>query len=80
MEATMADVDDDPWGARPQRKTQVTHEIGEVLDRLSVDELDERIGLLRREIARLDAQRTVKLASRAGADAFFKGGSSDDRG
>jgi uncharacterized small protein (DUF1192 family) len=65
------DPHDDPWGALPKRKP-ASHEIGEPLDRLSVDEIDERIGMLRQEIQRLETQRTAKLASRQGADAFFK--------
>lgn len=64
----MARDDDDPFA--PVRK--ITHEIGQPLDTLSVDELTERVGLLRAEIARLEAARLAKEASRAQADAFFK--------
>ncbi|MDB5569527.1 MAG: hypothetical protein JWN93_710 [Hyphomicrobiales bacterium] len=66
----MARTDDDVFGAPPRRKT--THEIGENLDMLSVDELAERMELLRTEIARLEAARAAKEASRRAADAFFK--------
>lgn len=64
----MARDDDDPLA--PVRKT--VHEIGQPLDALSVDELDERVALLREEIARLEQARAAKQASRAAADLFFK--------
>jgi uncharacterized small protein (DUF1192 family) len=55
---------------RPKRK--LVHEIGQELALLSVEELRERIELLRDEIARLEAAMTSKQASRASADTFFK--------
>ena len=55
---------------RPKRK--VVHEIGQDLALLSVEELRERIGLLRDEIARLETAVASKQASRASADTFFK--------
>jgi uncharacterized small protein (DUF1192 family) len=55
----------------PAKKKQI-HEIGQDLSLLSVEELSERIGVLENEIARLDAARTQKNASRAAADQFFK--------
>ncbi|MBK5961248.1 hypothetical protein CCR97_24020 [Rhodoplanes elegans] len=61
----MGDEDD-----RPKRK--LTHDIGQDLALLSVAEIDERIGLLRDEIARLEAARAAKQASRSAADLFFK--------
>lgn len=48
------------------------HELGMALDALSVDELQQRIGLLKDEIARLDAAVAKKTASRSAADAVFK--------
>ncbi len=63
----MAAIDDDD---RPKKK--ISHEIGQDLSLLSVKELDERIDLLRSEIARLEADRTRKQASRQTADQFFK--------
>ena len=36
-----------------------SHEVGQALDALSVDDLAERIDLLRREIARLEAARAA---------------------
>jgi uncharacterized small protein (DUF1192 family) len=61
----MALFDDLP----PQKK--VTHEMGQDLAALSVHELDERIGLLRAEIERLEAAKAGKMASKSAADAFF---------
>jgi uncharacterized small protein (DUF1192 family) len=62
----MAIEDDD----KPKRK--ITHDIGQDLSLLSVDELGERIGLLSAEIERLQAAVTRKRASRDTADRFFK--------
>ena len=53
-------------------KKEVTHELGQDLALLSVGELVERIGLLRDEIARLEAEMTRKRASQTAADSFFK--------
>jgi uncharacterized small protein (DUF1192 family) len=55
---------------RPKKK--IVHEIGQDLALLSVNELRERIALLKDEIARLEASITSKKASRNVADAFFK--------
>jgi uncharacterized small protein (DUF1192 family) len=55
---------------RPKKK--VVHEIGQDLTLLSVRELTERIGLLKEEIARLDADIAKKQATRSAADQFFK--------
>jgi uncharacterized small protein (DUF1192 family) len=63
----MAATDDDE---RPKKK--LSHEIGQDLTLLSVRELDERIALLREEIARLEANKTGKQASLRAADQFFK--------
>ena len=48
------------------------HEIGMVLDAMSVDELTDRIALLESEIARLRAAIDSKQKSKSAADAFFK--------
>jgi uncharacterized small protein (DUF1192 family) len=55
---------------RPKKK--VAHEIGQDLTLLSVRELTERIGLLKDEIARLEADIAKKQATRSAADQFFK--------
>ncbi len=67
----MASADDDPFGLMPVKK-KPAHEIGQLLDTLSVGEIDERIELLKEEIARLALARTQKEASKNAADAFFK--------
>jgi uncharacterized small protein (DUF1192 family) len=55
---------------RPKKK--VSHEIGQDLSLLSVEELNERIALLTAEIARLEAAATKKRASKDAANSFFK--------
>jgi uncharacterized small protein (DUF1192 family) len=66
----MARDEDDIFA--PKKKAPGPHVVGEALDALSVDELNERIAILRAEIARLEAARDGKSASRAAADAFFR--------
>jgi len=63
----MPAIDDDD---RPKKK--ISHEIGQDLTLLSVRELTERIGLLKEEIARLEADIAKKQATRSAADHFFK--------
>ena len=53
-------------------KKKIIHELGQELALLSVGELGERIGLLKEEIARLEAEMTSKRASQSAAAAFFK--------
>ena len=55
---------------RPKKK--IVHELGQDLTLLSVGELTERIGLLKEEIARLEANMAGKQASKSAADLFFK--------
>jgi uncharacterized small protein (DUF1192 family) len=62
----MAIEDDD----KPRKK--ITHEIGQDLSLLSVEELTERIALLNAEIERLQQATTKKRASKDAADSFFK--------
>jgi uncharacterized small protein (DUF1192 family) len=62
----MALFDDD----RPKPKR--AHEIGQDLSLLSVGDLDERIGILKAEIARLEADKTTKQATRMAAESLFK--------
>lgn len=63
----MPAMDDDE---RPKKK--IAHEIGQDLALLSVDEIAERIALLREEIDRLEGALSKKRASRSAADQFFK--------
>jgi uncharacterized small protein (DUF1192 family) len=62
----MAIEDDD----RPRKK--VTHEIGQDLSLLSVEELTERVALLSSEIERLQAAAARKRASKEAANSVFK--------
>jgi len=55
---------------KPRRK--VTHEVGQDLSLLSVEELTERIALLTSEIERLQAALGKKRASKEAANSFFK--------
>ena len=55
---------------RPQKK--ISHEIGQDLSLLSVEELAERIALLKAEIERLEAASAKKRASKDAANSFFK--------
>jgi uncharacterized small protein (DUF1192 family) len=55
---------------RPKKK--LSHEIGQDLTLLSVEELGERVQLLQHEIARLEADMNRKRVSRSAADQFFK--------
>jgi uncharacterized small protein (DUF1192 family) len=66
MGKRMAIEDDD----KPRKK--ITHEIGQDLSLLSVEELGERIALLTSEIERLKEATTKKRASKQAADSFFK--------
>ena len=63
----MAAVDPDEL---PKKK--VTHDLGQDLALLSAGELAERVGLLKDEIARLEAEIARKHASKSAADTFFK--------
>ncbi len=55
-----------------ERKRPKTHEIGMVLDALSIEELEARIELLDQEIGRLRAAIAAKGHSRKAAEAAFK--------
>jgi uncharacterized small protein (DUF1192 family) len=55
---------------RPAKK--VAHEIGQDLALLSVEELNDRIALLKTEIGRLEGALAGKKASRDTASKFFK--------
>jgi uncharacterized small protein (DUF1192 family) len=62
----MASEDDD----KPRKK--ISHEIGQDLSLLSVEELTERIALMNAEIERLQQAATKKRASKDAANNFFK--------
>ena len=62
----MASDDDD----KPRKK--ITHEIGQDLSLLSVEELTERIALMNAEIERLQQAAAKKRASKDAANNFFK--------
>ena len=62
----MAIEDDD----KPRKK--ISHEIGQDLSLLSVEELAERIALMNAEIERLQAAMAKKRASKDAAAGFFK--------
>ena len=55
---------------RPRKK--VSHEIGQDLSLLSVEELTERIALLTSEIERLQTAAAKKRASKDAANNIFK--------
>jgi uncharacterized small protein (DUF1192 family) len=63
----MAAIDEDD---RPKKK--ISHEIGQDLTLLSVEELAARVQLLNDEIKRLQGDMVNKRASRSAADQFFK--------
>ncbi len=62
----MSIEDDD----RPRKK--ISHDIGQDLSLLSVEELNDRIALLSSEIERLRAAAAKKRASKDAANSFFK--------
>ena len=55
---------------RPKKK--ISHEIGQDLSLLSVEELTGRIALLKAEITRLEEAASKKRASKDAANTFFK--------
>ena len=57
----------------PPKKTPV-HEIGSDLSALSAHELEERIALLKAEIARLEAAIMARGKTKDAAEGFFKSG------
>ena len=53
-------------------KKKLSHELGEDLSTLSLDELAERIDLLKQEIVRIEEAIAAKRASAEVAASFFK--------
>jgi len=62
----------DPFGDEKPVKKPLTHDIGQDLGTLSVDELTDRIVLLQAEIERLEAAKMAKQASKQSAESVFK--------
>lgn len=62
------------WDDDDKPRKAPAHQIGQPLDTLSLADLDERIAMLRAEIARIEAARAAKEAAQSSADAFFKRG------
>ena len=56
---------------RSTRQT-IAHRVGEPLDTLSVEDLDERIQLLQSEVERLKAARLAKKAALERAGSLFR--------
>ena len=56
---------------RPKRLVP-SHQIGQDLSMLSIDELEERVAVLRNEIMRLETAKNQKLAAQGSAQTFFK--------
>jgi len=53
-------------------KKPLSHEIGQDLSTLSVDELGKRVELLREEIVRLEAEKAKKASGKAAAESLFR--------
>ena len=53
-------------------KKPKTHEVGMPIETMSVDELNERIGLLEAEIVRLREAIAARQKTKAAADSLFK--------
>ncbi len=49
-----------------------SHEVGMPIDTMSVEELNDRIALLKQEIARLEAAIEARQKTRSEADSLFK--------
>jgi uncharacterized small protein (DUF1192 family) len=62
---------EEPADVRPGRGQRLNEALKEDLELFGVAELEERIDLLRTEIARVQAQIERKRAGRAAADALF---------
>jgi uncharacterized small protein (DUF1192 family) len=67
---------DEPAEVRVQRGQRLLEAVREDLELFGVAELEERIDVLKSEIARVQAQIDRKRAGRAAADALFGAGSS----
>ena len=64
-------MDEEPAEVRVGRGQRLLEAVKEDLDLFAVADLEERIDVLRSEIARVEAQIDRKRAGRAAADALF---------
>jgi uncharacterized small protein (DUF1192 family) len=55
-----------------ERRKPTTHEVGMLLDAMSIEELNHRIGLLEAEIARLRQAIAAREKTRSAAESLFK--------
>jgi uncharacterized small protein (DUF1192 family) len=62
---------DEPAEVRIGRGQRLLEAVREDLDLFGTEELEERVDILRGEIARVEAQLSRKEATRAAADALF---------
>ncbi len=54
------------------RQSETVFQIGEDLYGISVDELNDRLGVLKAEISRIELELTKKFAELSAADQLFK--------
>jgi len=62
----------DPFFEKTRKKKKAVHDIGEDLSAISIDELNERILLLKNEILRLEEEKSKKSAVKSAANTLFK--------
>ncbi len=62
----MALFDEEP------RKPASAHVVGQDISLMSVEELGQRIAMLKAEIERLEAERTQRGATKSAAEALFR--------
>ncbi len=53
-------------------KKKMVHEVGEDLSKLSIEELAERVEIVKAEVARIEQAAAVKRAGASVAETFFK--------
>ena len=69
---TSGEIMSDPFFEETRKKKKAVHDIGEDLSAVSINELEERISLLKGEIQRLEEEKTKKSAVKTAADTLFK--------
>lgn len=65
-------MDDEEDLQRRKARALKTHEVGMVIDTMSIAELETRIGLLREEILRLEKAIAQRQQTRSAAEQLFK--------